>query len=174
MCSSMVGELPSSARSSAMSLTSGAMPAPARAAGTSRIMTALSRGARFCQFVDDAAEARGLIRRNADALGVIGKCKIWRRDATRLGRAAPQPPFDLVFADPPYGNGLGDRALASLVADGWLGPGAVVVVEESSAAEITPPAELFLIDRRVYGGTQALFYHFRPNNLSISASLSSI
>src|SRR5438067_233583 len=144
-------------------------------AGTGALgLEALSRGARFCQFVDDAAEARGLIRRNADALGVIGKCKIWRRDATRLGRAAPQPPFDLVFADPPYGKGLGDRALASVVSDGWLALGAVVVVEESSSAQITPPTELFLIDRRVYGDTQALFYHRRPNNLSISASLSSI
>ncbi len=62
-------------------------------AGTGALgLEALSRGARFCQFVDDDAEARGLIRRNADALGVIGQCKIWRRDATRLGPCAPQPP----------------------------------------------------------------------------------
>src|SRR5205823_4537516 len=100
-------------------------------AGTGALgLEALSRGARFCQFVDDAAEARGLIRHNADALGVIGKCKIWRRDATRLGWAAPQPPFDLVFADPPYNKGIGEKALVSLVSGGWLAPGAIVVLEE--------------------------------------------
>ena len=71
-------------------------------AGTGAMgLEALSRGARFCQFVDESAEARGVIRRNADALGVIGQCKIWRRDAAKLGPAAPQPGCDLIFAYPP-------------------------------------------------------------------------
>src|SRR5262245_1275494 len=48
-------------------------------AGTGALgLEALSRGARFCQFVEEAADARGLIRRNADVLGLIGQCKIWR------------------------------------------------------------------------------------------------
>lgn len=126
-------------------------------AGTGAMgLEALSRGARFCQFVDDSAEARGVIRRNADALGVIGQCKIWRRDATRLGRAAPQPGFDLIFADPPYSKGLGAKALASLIEGEWLNPGAVVVVEEADRAALACPPELTEIDRRVYGETQLL------------------
>jgi 16S rRNA (guanine966-N2)-methyltransferase len=128
-------------------------------AGTGAMgLEALSRGARFCQFVDDDAAARGLVRRNADGLGVIGQCKMWRRDATKLGPCAPQPPFDLVFADPPYSKGLGHKALASLVAGGWLAPGAVVVVEEAEKAEIAEVASLTLHDRRVYGDTQVRFY----------------
>jgi 16S rRNA (guanine966-N2)-methyltransferase len=126
-------------------------------AGTGAMgLEALSRGARFCQFVDDAAEARGIIRRNADALGVIGLCKIWRRDATRLGPAAPQPGFDLAFADPPYDKGLGTKALASLVEGQWLNYGAVVVIEEAERAELACPAALIEVDRRVYGETQIL------------------
>ena len=126
-------------------------------AGTGAMgLEALSRGARFCQFVDDAAEARGIIRRNADALGVIGQCKIWRRDATRLGPAAPQPGFDLVFADPPYNKGLGTKALASLVEGQWLNNRAIVVVEEAERTELACPPELAEIDRRVYGETQIL------------------
>ena len=126
-------------------------------AGTGAMgLEALSRGARFCQFVDDAAEARGVIRRNADALGVIGQCKIWRRDATRLGPAAPQPGFDLVFADPPYDKGLGTKALASLVEGQWLNNGAVIVMEEAERAELACPPGLTEIDRRVYGETQVL------------------
>jgi len=128
-------------------------------AGTGAMgLEALSRGARFCQFVDDSAAARGLIRSNADGLGVIGQCKIWRRDATRLGPCAPQPPFDLVFADPPYGKGLGERALASLVAGGWLAPGAVVVLEEAEKADVAEVPGLALLDRRVYGDSQVRFY----------------
>lgn len=130
-------------------------------AGTGALgLEALSRGARFCQFVDESAEARGVIRRNADALGVIGLCKIWRRDATRLGPAAPQPSFDLVFADPPYSKGLGARALQSLVDGGWLNPGAVVVLEEAAGAEIPAVSGLSLVDRRDYGDTQVRFYRF--------------
>ena len=128
-------------------------------AGTGALgLEAVSRGARFCQFVDDSAEARGLIRQNADALGVIGLIKIWRRDATDLGPCAPQPGFDLVFADPPYGSGLGERALRSLLAGHWLNRGAIVVLEETLKAEVADVTGLNLIDRRDYGDTQVRFY----------------
>jgi len=135
-------------------------------AGTGAMgLEAISRGARFSQFVDDAAEARGLIRRNADSLGVIGQVKIWRRDATRLGPCAPQPGFDLVFADPPYGRGLGSKALTSLVDGGWLNPGAIVVIEEAEGAEITAPDSLTLLSQRDYGETQVRFYRLLPSPL---------
>ena len=128
-------------------------------AGTGAMgLEAVSRGARFCQFVDDTVEARGVIRRNADALGVIGHVKIWRRDATRLGPCAPQPSFELVFADPPYGKGLGSKALASLAEGGWLAPRAVVVAEEAEGAEVLAPERLTLLSERAYGETQVRFY----------------
>ena len=83
-------------------------------AGTGALgLEALSRGARFCLFIDEAAASRALIRRNVEALGATGHSKIWRRDATRLGRIENMPVFDLLFADPPYGKGLGEKAIAS-------------------------------------------------------------
>ena len=128
-------------------------------AGTGALgLEAISRGARFCQFVDESAEARGLIGRNADSLGVIGQCKIWRRDATKLGPCAPQTPFDLVFIDPPYGKGMGEKALASLVEGGWLTPGAVAVLEEAEKAAVGNVPNLRLLDQRTYGDTQVRFY----------------
>jgi 16S rRNA (guanine966-N2)-methyltransferase len=128
-------------------------------AGTGALgLEALSRGAKFCQFVEESAEARGIIRKNADSFGVIGQCKTWRRDATDLGPCAPQSPFDLVFADPPYGQGLGAKALASLVAGGWLNEGAVVVLEEAEKADVPEIAELELLDERVYGETRVMMY----------------
>ena len=55
-------------------------------AGTGALgLEALSRGAERAVFIDDGAAARGLIRENIDKLGVIGRTKLWRRDATRLG-----------------------------------------------------------------------------------------
>jgi 16S rRNA (guanine966-N2)-methyltransferase len=134
-------------------------------AGTGALgFEALSRGGRYCHFVDDDAAARGLIRRNADTLGVIGQCKIWRRDASELGLCAPLAPFHLVFADPPYGKGLGAKSLAELVSGAWLEPNAIVVLEESSKVIVAVPAGLWLIDSRNYGETQVLIY--RHGNLT--------
>ncbi len=130
-------------------------------AGTGALgLEALSRGAKFCQFVEEGTEARGVIRRNADALGAIGMCKIWRRDATKLGPCAPQSPFNLVFADPPYNRGMGEKALASLVDGGWLSPGAIVVLEESERATIADVPGLTRIDQRTYGDTVVHLYRF--------------
>ena len=128
-------------------------------AGTGALgFEALSRGARHCQFVDENAEARGLVRTNADKLGVIGQCKIWRRDATDLGPCAPLSKFDLIFADPPYGKGLGEKALASLVQGEWINPVGIVVLEEIEKADVPEIAGLTLIDERSYGETKVRFY----------------
>lgn len=124
-------------------------------------LEALSRGAKFALFVEEDASARGVIRENAESLGVLGQTKIWRRDATRLGPCAPTPPFDLVFADPPYGKGLAEAALRSLMSGGWTAPRAVLVVEEAADVEMVAPEGLELIDERVYGDTQVRFYRAR-------------
>src|SRR5437588_11274481 len=81
-------------------------------AGTGALgLEAVSRGAAFALFVDEGAEARALLRANVEALGLGGTTRIFRRDATRLGPAHPLEPFGLAFADPPYGQGLAQRAL---------------------------------------------------------------
>jgi 16S rRNA (guanine966-N2)-methyltransferase len=127
-------------------------------AGTGALgLEALSRGARSCLFVEDHAESRALIRRNVETLALTGVTRIFRRDAARLGPAERMGPFDLVFADPPYGKGLAERALVSAREGGWLVPGAVVVVEESADAELIAPEGFAEIDRRRYGDTQVVF-----------------
>ncbi len=81
-------------------------------AGTGALgLEALSRGASYGVFIEESAEGRGLIRGNVEAFGLTGRTKIFRRDATNLGEAGTMQAFDLVFADPPYGRGLGELAL---------------------------------------------------------------
>ena len=124
-------------------------------AGTGALgLEALSRGAHFALLVEEAAEARALIRENVEALGLTGATRIFRRDATRLGDAKPIEPFALVFCDPPYGKGLAERALASARAGRWLAPGALVVVEEAADAGFTPPAGFVELERRRYDDTE--------------------
>ena len=119
---------------------------------------ALSRGAEFALFVDNGSEARALLRANVEAFALGGVTRIWRADATKLGKAPAGPPFTLVFLDPPYGQGLAGPALVALLAGGWLAPNGLVVVEEAATAEIAAPAELILADERTYGDTRIAFF----------------
>ena len=129
-------------------------------AGTGALgLEALSRGAARAVFIDDGAAARGLIRRNIETLGVIGQTKLWRRDATRLGPCRGEP-FALIFADPPYGKGLGEKALVSAASNGWLSPSALCVLEEAAKAKIDAPSGFELLDRRAYGDTQVMFLRY--------------
>lgn len=120
-------------------------------AGTGALgLEALSRGAARVAFVDDGAKARALLRANVEKMQAMGTTDIWRRDATRMGdnRGAP---YGLVFLDPPYHKGLGEAALVSALAGGWLAPGAVIVWEEGTAPQ--PPAGFTTLDQRRYGDT---------------------
>jgi 16S rRNA (guanine966-N2)-methyltransferase len=127
-------------------------------AGTGALgLEALSRGAGFCLFVEESAEARALIRRNVEALGLTGVTKIFRRDATNLGPAGYRGGHTLAFLDPPYGRGLADQALASAAAGGWLAPGAIAVIEERKGVAVALPTGFTLLARRTWGDTEALF-----------------
>jgi 16S rRNA (guanine966-N2)-methyltransferase len=127
-------------------------------AGTGALgIEALSRGAAFSLFIDDGLEARALLRANIESLGLGGTSKVYRRDATQLGPAHPMEPFSLVFADPPYGKGLAEKALASAREGGWLVPGALIVVEEATASALKPPEGFEELERRVYDDTEFVF-----------------
>jgi len=130
-------------------------------AGTGALgFEAISRGARHCTFIEEAAEPRGVIRRNMESLGLNGAAKIFRRDATKLGEPGTIEPFDLVFADPPYDKGLGERALASAATGGWLKPGAICILEERGSADVDVPEGFTELDRRKAGDSQVLFLRF--------------
>jgi 16S rRNA (guanine966-N2)-methyltransferase len=130
-------------------------------AGTGAMgIEALSRGAAFCVFVDEGAQARGLIRENVEALGLGGATRLFRRDATRMGAAGQNPPASLVFCDPPYGRDLAPRALKSCADGGWLSPGALVVVEEAQGAGVALPDGFEELERRDYGETKVLFARY--------------
>ena len=131
-------------------------------AGTGALgLEALSRGAAFALFIDDAAEARALLRENVAALGLGGVTRIFRRDACKLGMAHPVEPFSLAFLDPPYGRGLAEAALASARAGGWLTPDALIVVEEAASAGFAPPAGFDELERRRYDDTALIVLRHR-------------
>ena len=131
-------------------------------AGTGALgIEAVSRGATFALLVDDSATARGLIRENVERLGLGGSTRIFRRDATRLGPAAQNGSFSLLFCDPPYGRDLAGPALTSAAEGGWLESGALAVVEERAGA-FQLPGGFTELERRLAGESELTFARFLP------------
>ncbi|KPF68134.1 16S rRNA (guanine(966)-N(2))-methyltransferase RsmD [alpha proteobacterium AAP81b] len=95
-------------------------------AGTGALgLEALSRGAAHATFVESDAAALKAIKANVAALQAPAAVI-----AAPLESLGPAPlPCDLLLLDPPYGEGLGDRALAHLAARGWIAPHALISVE---------------------------------------------
>lgn len=118
-------------------------------------LEAISRGAVFCLFVEIAAGARGVIRKNMESFQLFGNTRIHRRSAVDLG---PKPtgvgdPFNLVFLDPPYGQGLVEPALKQLERGSWLTEDAVAILETPLDEEPAPEGWTIL-DSRAYGETR--------------------
>lgn len=132
-------------------------------AGTGAVgLEAVSRGCRHALFVENGVEGRGLLWENIDNLALHGRTRILRRDATKLGTIGTMEPFHFVFADPPYGQGLGDAALLAAHAGGWLVPGALAILEER--ADVTPVMDPVFkpLESRVFGDTRMDFFRYQP------------
>jgi len=130
-------------------------------AGTGAVgLEAVSRGATHALFVETSVEGRGLIRTNIETLGLQGRTRILRRDATDLGSSGNLDPFDLLFVDPPYEQGLGEKAMAAAALGGWLKQGALAVLEERASVDPRPMDGFKLLDSREFGETRMHFYRY--------------
>lgn len=100
-------------------------------AGTGALgLEALSRGAAHCTFVERDREALTILKANIAKLGAEGADV---RAQAAEGFAGG--PFDLVFMDPPYGSGLGQKILPRLA----LEPGAWVSIETAFNEDVAVP-----------------------------------
>ncbi len=123
-------------------------------AGTGAVgLEALSRGAARAGFIERDPTVLALLRRN-----VGGEGTVHGRDAASPGFAPAV--HDIAWLDPPWGCGLAAPALAALGREGWLRPGALVVVE---SAHDDAPDLPGLIDRRRYGRAMLAFLRFPPS-----------
>lgn len=120
-------------------------------AGTGALgLEALSRGAVSATFIEDGRVALGLLAENISKARAGDETRVVRRSALRPG-ANPGESATLIFLDPPYGKGLGQKALVALRDGGWISPGALVVWEEH-APQVAPDG-FRLIEERRYGET---------------------
>jgi 16S rRNA (guanine966-N2)-methyltransferase len=127
-------------------------------AGTGALgFEAMSRGAAFVAFVDMSIQSRGLLRENMINFGLSNIAKILKRDATSLGETASFAPFTLIFVDPPYGQGLAERALVSALQGGWVADNALIIVEEAKLSAFVAPQGFKELERRDMGLSQLIF-----------------
>lgn len=127
-------------------------------AGTGALgLEALSRGADYVCFVENGRAALKLLSDNIAKARVDSETDIKRMDATQLGPC--ETPASLVFLDPPYGKGLGEKALMGAAKNGWLANSAFIVWEDDS--EQSPPHGFSRVESRQYGQTWITFlaYH---------------
>jgi 16S rRNA (guanine966-N2)-methyltransferase len=131
-------------------------------AGTGAVgLEARSRGASAVTLVERDRRTAALARKNAAALG-MDDVEVKADQVARLLSRGPSRQYDVVFADPPYPMPADEveQCLALLVAHGWLGPGALVVVERAARGpDLTWPPGLEGVRRRAYGETVLWYGH---------------
>ena len=141
-------------------------------------LEALSRGAEHVLLVEHGARAARVIRQNIEVIGLPGAAVIADRVERVLARGpapaggqdgtAPaggqdgtaQGRYDVVFADPPYAltDAEVSRILILLAEQGWLAPGALVIVERATRSGPVTWPDGFVPDRaRRYG--EATFWY---------------
>ncbi|MGH2360016.1 MAG: 16S rRNA (guanine(966)-N(2))-methyltransferase RsmD [bacterium] len=130
-------------------------------AGTGSLgLEALRRGARFAVFVEQNSALAAEIREQLAAEGMAERAEVWRRDAIRvireLGSTGRQ--FDIVVADPPYGEAWIPRVLRAIMTGGILAPSGVIVAEGHWRDKPESEPGLVCYREAKYGETTLWFY----------------
>lgn len=127
---------------------------------------ALSAGAASAAFVDSDPVACRRLRENLLRLGVDSAATIRRADALdqadRFASAGMR--FDLVFLDPPYGQGLAQAGFERVARADLCASGGLVVVEtRKSEPAPAPRPEFECVRERLYGDTCVRIYRRNEN-----------
>lgn len=131
-------------------------------AGTGALgIEAISRGAREAVFVEQHHTALRVLRKNLGDCGLSAMSQVFPLGVSRaLKRLATQgQKFDLVFLDPPYGQGLAAKTIRLLAPGQLLSPAAQVIVEHSRQEQVPATCQsLTQVEQRHYGDTVISFY----------------
>lgn len=135
-------------------------------AGTGNLgIEALSRGAESALFIDNHQESARLVAKNLDLSGLAMRGMILEKDAIAAldALAGREKPFNLVFLDPPYRQGLAESILWRLSTSPLVDSSTLVVAETEAREELpTAMGALVQFDRRIYGDTAIVFFEKRP------------
>lgn len=116
---------------------------------------ALSRGARFCTFVENNRQAYKIVENN------IAHCKMQDNSSIIFADAksylSRKENFDIAFLDPPYNKGLVVECLPLLIKS--MSADGVIVCETAKSEELPAEVDGWSIDReRNYGKSKLTYY----------------
>ena len=121
---------------------------------------ALSRGAAEAVFVDASKAAAHITQINLARTGYTEGTKVLRMCAfeaiSQLKREGRE--FDIIFLDPPYGEGLLSRTIDALGNSGLLSAKGILIAECAIAEPQNSTNFFELYDMRTYGNTRLKFY----------------
>lgn len=128
-------------------------------AGTGQLgIEALSRGAAFCDFVDQSPAALKTVRENAGICGFEARSAFHGQDFTAFLTQA-RTKYDLIFLDPPYASDCLKQALALIAGIDILSENGIIICEstvEKVLPDLTRPYEKGWEYR--YGKTKLTLY----------------
>lgn len=113
-------------------------------AGTGALgLEALSRGARWADFVEFRPASLHALRANVARLALRRRTRVYVRDALPFAAGLAEGSYDLAFVDPPYGSRQLDR-----VVDHWRANhfARVLAAEHARAHPLPPGAQRLTFD----------------------------
>ena len=115
---------------------------------------ALSRGAQKVAFNDYSRESLSLLKKNLEKVKVEDSFEITNYDAVSFVKNTTEK-FDIIFLDPPYKSGLGEKCLPFI--DKILSDNGIAILEDEIewSGEISG---LIPYDKRKYGRVHLTFF----------------
>lgn len=120
---------------------------------------ALSRGAAYAVFVDLSQEAMHLVKKNLKACKAETHAQFISGKIPDVLTVRPMPPFDIIFADPPYAFTEWHNLFEVICTQHLLVSGGMLIIESSSKT-ILPESffSLHSVDHRIYGDNALTFF----------------
>lgn len=117
---------------------------------------ALSRGALSCVFVENSRECAKNIRDNLEHCDFLRKSKIVINDVFKYLKTS-QNKFDIVFADPPYKNIVGEKLLDAIIPH--VNSNGVIIIEcDAHNKDIAKIGDFELHSTKKYAKTKICMY----------------
>lgn len=123
---------------------------------------ALSRGAKFCVFVDSARACQQVQRQNLAHTGLSAQARIVGTDAAVFLKSTAGP-FDIVFLDPPYHAGLAQKLLPR-IADITRASG-FIFCEHDRDEQMPAQAGNFLLIKQYRYGKSSISLYRTPQSI---------
>lgn len=118
---------------------------------------ALSRGAKKTDFVELNKANVNIIKDNLKKAKLLQKAQLYKQDVYFYLKNCRQN-YDLIFMDPPYEQGMSEKAIELILANSLLKKEGLIISEKAAAEKSTEYEGLDIIKSKVYGNSLLTIY----------------